>query len=181
MFYLDNTDYLIMSLWAFFFSIFLILPLFKRGVAKTKNIYLQTNKKLIFFTKIIFISGTMFYFVSFLGIGELKILFLENVRDVLLFAGLLFIIAGMIFMLISRWQLRSLDNREIFSSINNSELVIDGIYRYMNHPMYIGLIMIFFGSFIIYRNLISIIFFFVILYFIYKKIVLEKSSGGAIN
>lgn len=179
--YLNNIDYLIMSLWVFFFFIFLTLPFFRKEKLKTGDIHLSPNKNIALLTKMIFISGTAFYSVSFLKIGELEWLPLENMSGILLFTGLLFIIIGMILMLVSRWQLRNLNNKEVFFSVNDSVLVTDGIYRYMDHPMYIGLVMIFFGSFIIYKNLLSLIFFFAILYVIYKKIIIEKRLGGAIN
>lgn len=179
--YLNNVDYLIMSLWAFFFFIFLALPFFKKEKSKTGNVHLSPNKNIALLTKMIFISGTAFYSVSFLRIGKLEGLSFENISGTFFFIGLLLVIVGMILMLVSRWQLRNLNNKQVFFSINNSKLVTDGIYRHMNHPMYVGLIMIFLGSFIIYRNPVSLIFFFAILYFVYKKIIIEKRLGGAIN
>lgn len=176
--YFDTNDYLIMSFWTIFFFIFLGLSSFKRKQIVVKKELLSVNKNIAILTKTIFIVGTLFYFISFFGVGELKLSYLGNAKNIFLPIGLFFIVIGMVFMLISRWQLRDLSNEEMFFSINNSYLVTNGLYRYMKHPMYVGLIMIFLGSLVIYQNLISLVLFFVILYLIRQKIILEEKFNS---
>ncbi len=170
-----------MSLWAVFFFVFLGISLLGWKRTKANNEHRPINPKIASFTKAIFIFGTLFYSVSFSKIGQLKLGIFENYEFFILSTGLTIVIIGMAFMLISRWQLRSLSNKDVFFSINNTKLVTDGLYRYMKHPMYMGLLMIFLGSIVIYKNPLSLIFFLAILYLIRQKINLEEKFGGAKN
>lgn len=179
--YPNDGDYKIMMLWAVFFFAFCTVSIFgkKRGGAQRQERPL--NDKIAVLTTLIFISGTLFYSFSFSRLGQWQISFPESAESAIYFLGLSLVVVGMALMLVSRWQLRHLNNEEVIFSLNTSELVTNGIYSYMKHPMYAGLALIFLGSLIIYKNIPSLIFFLAILFFLRLKISLEENAGAALS
>ena len=76
-------------------------------------------------------------------------------------------------MCISRWQLRSLSLYEMVFSLNPTRSEA-GIYRYLHHPMYVGIAFLLCGSFILYPTIPGIFIFSGIGFLLYKKIGLEE-------
>lgn len=179
--HLATIDYEIMTLWVIFFLVFMIIPHLGESRTDDDRGKRPLNNRIAALTSVIFISGALFYSFSFFGVSPVRISFSENIEGAMYVIGLSLVVAGMALMLVSRWQLRHMDDEEVIFSLNRSELVTDGIYRYLKHPMYAGLTIIFVGSLLIYRNVPSIVFFFIILYALRRKILIEESSGAARN
>ena len=78
-------------------------------------------------------------------------------------------------MILSRWELRALTVAEVVFAKCESP-VSTGLYRYVTHPMYHGLFLILFGSFLLYPNFIALFFMALAWFFVEKKKKIEEEN-----
>ncbi|MCX6788039.1 MAG: hypothetical protein NT108_02675 [Candidatus Kaiserbacteria bacterium] len=141
-----------------------------------------TNALLVRYSGGAIVSITFFYWLAFSDMGN-PAGFLggySSLTDFLSdstmrFGGIFLVLLGAAGMMFSRWELRELTLAEVLFA--KCELSVHtGVYRYFNHPMYLGLFLMLFGSFILYPNLFALLFIVPVWFFVEKKKGIEESS-----
>lgn len=109
---------------------------------------LPLNQHLVRYSTGLFFTITFFYTLLFTGVGAYEIFSNSDAQFLL---GVAISGIGAMGMMLSRWYLRDLTLAEVIFAKNESTIHV-GPYRYMRHPMYIGLSLILAGSLILYPN-----------------------------
>ena len=129
---------------------------------------LPTNKKLRILSIMTLLTITLFYVISYGNTSRLDITLPLFFKEVIL---ILIICSG--FLLIStRRTLKHLSHIDILFS-KNLIYTKSGLYRWFNHPMYIGIISILFLSWVLFPTIIGMILFSVVLLLLKIKASIE--------
>jgi protein-S-isoprenylcysteine O-methyltransferase Ste14 len=168
---------ILLGLWEGYWLI--MAQIAKKEKPKSKPL---TPKSLIEFT-IHFLLG-MILVVQLLG---LKILSFPD-NNLVQITGLLILVAGIAIAVSARIVLASNWTEAAEYQIKKGhELVITGIYRYIRHPIYFGLMVVYTGGLIVSQTYLFIPFFFILFYFAYsrgkreEKILMARFGGKYVD
>jgi protein-S-isoprenylcysteine O-methyltransferase Ste14 len=121
----------------------LITDILIRPRSKKKD---QYNRKVTFFTALLlpFIFVSPYYEYTYLVSIQL---FSSLFFTLLLILGIIILILGGILLLMCRLQLGRYGGSRIVIE-DEHQLITKGVYQYIRHPMYLGLLLVFFGYFV---------------------------------
>lgn len=136
------------------------------------------HPRLRIYSTVLIASMFLFYSASFSGYSGVRIWSgsfenLETLYLPILIMSIVLIAGGAYLMAASRVALKRLYSKEIVFSLN-PEHVTDGPYKYSNHPMYVGMVAILGGSFLIFPTVLGLAFALVICSAIAAKIKVEN-------
>lgn len=155
----DISALFLMGLWTITWSFFAL-------VGKNAKQRFPLQQQLVRYSTAVFISMTFFYWAAFSETGSLAgYLSGSNLRNDI---GIYVAALGAIIMILSRLELRELTVAEVVFA-KCEVLVSTGLYRYFKHPMYLGLLLILSGSFVLYPNFIALFFMALAWFFVEKK------------
>lgn len=171
-------DYTLILTTVFTSCTWLVIWLHSFKMDKSIKGKLPVDARLVFFSSTLIFLISIFYTLMYVQISfALSGLF--NLPHSSFF-GILFSLASTVFgaylVIESRLELSNLTSKEIIFSLNTKQ-VKTGIYRYMNHPMYVGIMLILIGSLINLPSLINVLIFIPILICLYAKARIEVNSN----
>lgn len=140
----------------------------------TSNSENKDQKSLILFYSTIFLGYGIGIPINFTNYGNISFFFpfISIIGYVIIFSGLL----------IRLIAIRTLAEQFTYKVkiIENHKLIINGIYKYIRHPSYLGQILIFLGSGFAFANWISLIFLFlpILISTVYRIKIEEKVLIG---
>lgn len=152
------------------FTFILCFDIFIRPISKKKDQFKHTNLSILLFL--------LFPFLSIIPYLEFKFLtdtylVLWNSFLVYLF-GIFFLLFGGTILLYSRLILGKYATSKIVIE-QNHVLITKGLYNHIRHPIYLGMLLIFFGYALSFKSIISPISFIIIFFLIFNnRMILEE-------
>ena len=164
----DVSALFLMSVWSVIWFFFVLLG---QGASRRFPI----NSRLVRYSSAVFITITLFYWIAFSGVGLPLDLFEKGTaltqllsNDVLRIFGALLVLSGAGIMVSARWGLRELTLTEMIFSICEFRRKT-GLYRYITHPMYLGMFLVLIGSLVLYPSVLGALLILLAQLFIEKK------------
>lgn len=150
---------------------------------------IPTDKRLILFSGLLIVFLTLFYSFIYVEIGvsqyihsyffaiHYPLIYLKYLY-LLRTVSLIFIFVGMLLMIKSRTDLKAMTSKEVAFSLNTKQemQVRTGLYAYIKHPMYLGIILITLFSLILFPTLLGSVLFVGIIFCILMKMRIESAS-----
>tara|TARA_B100000745_G_scaffold289436_1_gene227549 strand:+ start:1662 stop:2153 length:492 start_codon:yes stop_codon:yes gene_type:complete len=131
---------------------------------------LQYERVLLVYTTLTLVSIFGFYVVLNSTLERHSI-------DLFTVAGYACLLIGALLVMLARIAMKNITATEILFAINPAP-EFTGIYTYFHHPMYIGILTIMAGSFLLIPNFAAIPFVLLTAIFMYKKGRVEESRHG---
>lgn len=148
--------FIIVGIWAVIWTHLLII---KPAKELPQDPYLKRNSKLVI------INIFLFYTVSFNSLTAISLPLTQTFNNIVSITCLLL---GMSLFIISRQTLRDLSYSDIMFSYNPT-YISSGIYKYLSHPMYVGMTLILVGSWLVFPTILGALFIITFLFLIKKK------------
>ncbi|MCB0665037.1 MAG: isoprenylcysteine carboxylmethyltransferase family protein [Saprospiraceae bacterium] len=136
-----------------------------KSIPNNRNLILLLVLMIVIALNFIFLDNNYLYFIPF---HLLAIPWLQTFGFIIAILGLATSFIGQLQMRGS-WRLSTDANRSAVG------LITDGLFKYSRNPIYLGLIIAFFGFFLIAPNLGSLLFLLSMLLVLYRKIISEEA------
>lgn len=133
---------------------------------------LPRDKRLVVYSTLVFLLTSLYYTVSF---TRETVPVDPAISPWTCVLAISLSCTGAFLMCLSRWELRSLSLPEMVFSLNPIKNTV-GAYRYLRHPMYLGIVLLLCGTFVIYPTTAGLALFLTIVLVLWKKAVLEEPS-----